>query len=258
MWHPRSISTLYPLQSIHVPSVPEGYADTIPEAALQTLRKKPEHYNIDESTARKAMQAYYASISFADAQVGRILDTLRSAEIDDNTIVVLTSDHGYHMGEHGHWLKTTLFENAARVPLIIAGPGVMASGRSTASLAELTDLYPTLVELAGGSPSPHLSGVSLVPTLKDPSAAPRTSAMTQLKDANYTIRTSRFRYTEWGEAGTGGAELYDHQSDPAEMNNLAEGPKQGDIRERLSKQLRARIDRGRQPPAGVKQVRPVE
>ncbi len=102
-----------------------------------------------------------------------MLDTLEETGLAENTVVLFTSDHGYHMGEHGHWQKTTLFENAARVPLIIAGPGVLAAGSATRSPAEMVDVYPTLADLCGLRTPGYVSGVSLVPTLKDPRAAPR-------------------------------------------------------------------------------------
>jgi iduronate 2-sulfatase len=194
---PKKYFEDYPPKSIARAIVPAGYADTIPPAALETLRRKSEHYNISEESARKAMQAYYASISFADAQVGR----------------------------------------------------------STSSLAELIDIYPTLTELIGLPPPAQVSGVSLAPVLSDPMATPRASAMTQLKDTNYSIRTAHFRYTEWGKDGTGGAELYDHRFDPAEMMNLAEDPGYRDTQSRLAKHLHGRIAKAQQPPEGIEQIR---
>jgi len=251
---PKKYFELYPTEKIRVPQVPDGYLDTLPPPARHSLTKKPEHYNISDELARQAIQAYHASITFADAQVGRILDALERSGAIDNTIVVFTSDHGYHMGEHGHWLKTTLFENAARVPLIIAGPGVTAAGRSTSSLAELVDLYPTLAELTGLSAPDYVSGVSLAPTLKDPSAQPRTSAMTQLKDRNHTVRTADFRYTEWGEGGSDGVELYDRRADPEELVNRASDPDYTETAARLAKLLHTRVEAGRTPPEGVRQI----
>ena len=124
------------------------------------------------------------------------------------------------MGEHGHYQKTTLFENATRVPLIISGPGVKARGQSTAAPAEMVDFYPTLAELCGLKAPKYLSGVSLAPALADANARPRSSALSQY-GGGYSIRTARYRYTEWGEDGSGGSELYDHSADSAEMQNLA-------------------------------------
>lgn len=250
---PRKYFDMYSADDMVVPDVPPGYLQTLPSLAQKTLRKKKEHYTISKEKAREAKQAYYASISFADAQIGRILEGLEQAGATDNTIIVFCSDHGYHLGEHGHWLKTALFENATRVPLIIAGPGVSAAGQTTQSLAELTDLYPTVAELCGLRAPGFVSGTSLTPVLSDTDATPRTSALSQLKQ-NYSIRTADFRYTEWGEDGSGGAELYDRRIDPQEMVNLAGSDQYADQQRKLSKLLRSRVADSRRAPAGLKQV----
>jgi len=250
---PKKYFDLYPTNDITVPTVPDGYLDTLPSSARASISRKKEHLDLSDDVARQIIQAYHASISFADAQVGRILDALEASGLSENTIVVFTSDHGYHMGEHGHYQKTTLFENATRVPLIIAGPGVTARGARTSALAEMVDFYPTLSELCDTPAPEYLSGISLAPVLADPSAAPRDAAFSQYKDG-YSIRTPRFRYTEWGEAGAGGAELYDHDTDPMEMKNLADRPDQAERRAQLSKRLRERIVAARRAPAGITQT----
>jgi len=250
---PKKYFDMYPLDEIKVPAVRDGYLDTLPKPARQSVTRKKEQVNLPDDLARKAIQAYYASITFADAQLGRILETLEETGLSKNTIIVFTSDHGYHMGEHGHWQKTTLFENAARVPLIIAGPEVKAAGKSTKTPAEMVDFYPTLAELCGLKPPPYLSGVSLAPVLDDPTATPRSSALTQYANG-YSIRTNRFRYTEWGDDGAEGAELYDHESDPQEMKNLATMPEHAATVKQLSKQLSQRIEHAKQAPDGVKQI----
>jgi arylsulfatase A-like enzyme len=157
------------------------------------------------------------------------------------------------MGEHGHWQKTTLFENAARVPLVIAGPGVAAAGQVAKTPAEMLDFYPTLAELCGLTAPEYLSGVSLAPAVRDPGAMPRTAALTQYANG-YSVRTPRYRYTQWGEEGADGAELYDHQSDPQEMVNLANRPEQAGTVAELSKLLRERVDGARHKPEGVVQI----
>ena len=251
---PKKYFAMYPRERIVVPRIPKGYLDTLPKAARRSITRKKDQVNLPDELSRKAIQAYYASITFADAQVGRILDALQETGLAKNTIVVFTSDHGYHMGEHGHWQKTTLFENAARVPLIIAGPGTKAVGKSTATPAEMIDFYPTLAELCGLSAPKYLSGVSLASVLKDPSATPRKSALTQYA-SGYSIRTPRYRYTEWGKDGSDGAELYDHKSDANEMKNLANRPEQAETVKRLSKLLRSRIAGSLRAPEGVRQIR---
>lgn len=250
---PKEYFDLYPLEKIKVPQVPEGYFETIPESARKSLQRRKEQIDLPEELARRAIQAYYASITFADAQVGRILDALEATGLAENTIVLFTSDHGYHMGEHGHWQKTTLYENADRVPLIIAGPGVEAAGQSTDALAEMVDFYPTLAELCGLEPPSYVSGVSLVPVLNDPGARVRNSALTQYRNG-YSLRTARYRYTEWGENGGEGIELYDHESDPVEMLNLAGGPEHAETVQKLSEQLRNRIVEVRKKPDGITQI----
>ncbi len=250
---PKKYFDAYPIRSINVPEVPDGYLDTIPAPAKNSLTRKKNQVNLDDDLARHAIQAYYASITFADAQLGRILDALEESGLADNTIVLFTSDHGYHMGEHGYYQKTTLFENATRVPLIMAGPGIR-SAQVTSAMAEMVDFYPTLAELAGLKIPAFVSGVSLVPALRDPSVSPRDSALTQYANG-YSIRTPRYRYSEWGDNGALGHELYDHRSDPAEMKNLAGDKDQAETIDRLSKQLRARIVDARQAPPGIKQIR---
>ena len=163
-------------------------------------RKKRAESDLDATTwLDKAIQAYYASITFADAQVGRSgLDAAspRSGLAERQHIVVFTSDHGYHMGEHNHYQKTTLFENADRVPLIISVPGSEHRGASSQAFAEMIDFYPTLADLCEVDAPKNLSGVSLKPTLDDPKARPRDSALTQYA-TGYTLRTDSHRYTEW-------------------------------------------------------------
>ena len=204
------------------------------------------------NVARQAIQAYYASISFADAQFGRILKPLDETGLADNTIVLFTSDHGYHMGEHGHYQKTTLFENAARVPLVMAGPGISV-GAVAPTMAEMVDFYPTLAELAGLQIPKFVSGISLAPALRDPSLTPRSSSLTQYAEG-YSIRTANFRYTQWGVDGAAGVELYDHRTDPAEMNNVATEAKYAATLQELATELSTRIEAARKPPPGIKQI----
>ena len=252
---PKKYFELYPLDEITVPRPPAGYLDTLPLPARQSVTRKKVQIDLEESLAKRAIQAYHASITFADAQLGRILDALERLGLDENTVILMTSDHGYHMGEHGHWQKTTLFENATHVPLIISVPGMTTAGLSTGCPAEMIDFYPTLADLCGLSIPEHASGVSLVPVLRDPSARPRTAALTQYL-SGYSIRTERYRYTEWGENASMGAELYDRLSDPAEMVNLAGKEQYAKTIAELSQLLRSRIVQANRKPPGVKQIPP--
>lgn len=250
---PKKYFDLHPLDQTTVPQTPAGYLDTLPQPARNSITRKKDQLRLTDELSRQAIQAYYASITFADAQLGRILDALDETGLADNTIILFTSDHGYHMGEHGHWQKTTLFENAARVPLILAGPGVGPGGRAAATPAEMVDFYPTLAELCGLQPPKCVAGVSLGPALKNIEAVCRESAFTQYADG-YSIRTPRYRYTEWGKDGAAGVELYDHRTDPAEMDNRAGDPQLVETAKQLSQMLRQRIADAQQAPAGVQQI----
>ena len=230
---PKKYFDLHPLDSIRLPEVPADDRSDIPVAAFAHNNPTP-HYGLDELTCRQALQAYRASVSFVDAQIGRVLDALVRLQLTDNTIVVLWSDHGYHFGEHlGIWQKRTLFEESARAPLIIRAPGRSGNGRVCQRIVEFVDLYPTLADLAQLSPSAELDGKSLRPLLDDPARQWDSSAITQiLRPADdrlpamvmgRSIRTERWRYTEWN-AGANGLELYDHEKDPREIQSLAIKP----------------------------------
>lgn len=252
---PRKYFDLYPTDSLVVPSVPAGYLETLPAGCRTALARNKLHVDLPDETARRAIQAYYASITFMDAQLGVLLDALDRLGLAENTIVVFVSDHGYHMGEHGYYMKRTLFENAARVPLIVAVPGMKTAGQSTASLVEMVDLYPTLADACGLALSEGLPGTSLSALLSDAAAQPRDSALTQMA-GGYALRTPRYRYVEWGNGGAGQRELYDHQTDAAEMVNLAERPERAAVVAELSQQLSDRVREARQKPATLVQTPP--
>jgi hypothetical protein len=165
-----------------------------------------------------------------DAQVGHVVDALDRLGLADRTIIVMTSDHGYHLGEHGLWQKMSLFEQSARVPLVIVPPECKARGQASPRTVELVDLYPTLADLCGLPVPENLTGQSLRPLLEDPQAEWDKPAITQVRRGNqenrfmgYSLRTERWRYTEW-DGGERGVQLYDHDDDPLEYNNLADDP----------------------------------
>jgi len=251
---PKKYFSLYPPASIALPQNPPSDRAGKPATAFTVF---PPHYGMTAEQQRTVIQAYYASVSFMDAQFGIVLAELERLGLADNTIVVFISDHGYHLGEHGEWQKMTVFEESARVPLIIAAPGMKAKGKSTTRLAELVDIYPTLAELCGLSPPKGLEGTSLHPLLDDPLLPWKKGAFTQVnhrvgggrdnapgktapaKQAmGRSVRTERYRYTEWGE-GKHGVELYDHQTDPNELRNLASDPKSAPILAHLKSLLRS-------------------
>ena len=230
---PKKYFDMYPLEDMRLPYAPKDDREDIPTAAFAHNCPVP-HYNLDELTCRKAMQAYYACVSFVDAQVGRMMDALERLDLADNTIVVFWSDHGYHLGEHnGIWQKRTLFEQGARAPLIIKVPRAKGNGQTCRRIVEFVDVYPTLTDLAGLSTPKSVEGRSLQPLLHNPIAPWDGYAITQvLRPADKrlpepvmgrSIRTERWRYSDWGE-GKHGIELYDHHADPMEFDNLALKP----------------------------------
>lgn len=226
-----------------VKGVKEDQAD-LPAPALGSYKKEQDA--LTDDLRRQCVQAYYASITFMDAQVGRMLDALDRLGLADDTIVVFTSDHGYHLGEHGLWQKMSIFEESARVPLIIAAPGKSVRGGVANDPVGLIDLYPTLTELCRVKAPKNLQGQSLVPMLKDPSATGRGWAITQVTRSSnkkqggsffgYSLRTPRWRYTEWAD-GKQGRELYDHDADPRELTNLAADSGHAETITQLSRQL---------------------
>jgi iduronate 2-sulfatase len=250
----------------HCPFIaPQKYFDLYPdlsrmpvmEFSEMLLRQSPTAsrgivWNVPEDEQREALRAYYASITFMDAQVGRLLDALDHLGLADNTIVVFMSDHGYHLGDHGGlWMKQSLFERSLRTPLLVAGPGVSARGQASRRIVELLDLYPTLADLTGVAPPAGLEGRSLRPLLHDPHAEWNYAAFSQTRRAlasldgrggrggraggagpaaagdgpavGYSVRTERWRYIEW-DGGRVGQELYDAINDPGEIRNLADVP----------------------------------
>lgn len=227
----------YPLDAMPVPDDVESDVADLPPAAL--LSHKRDHELLTDDLRRQAIQAYYASTTFMDAQVGKVLNTLRETGLDQNTIVVFTSDHGYHLGAKGLWQKMSLFEESAGVPMIVALPKSDPRAKQGGSVCEspvgLIDLYPTLVDLCDVEVSQKLHGQSLAPMLADASELGRGYTISQVTRGGksnafdgYTIRDSRYHLTLWDD-GKKGVELYDHQNDPLEKINLAvrrDNPKQ--------------------------------
>lgn len=259
-WYPEAEMPVHPTVDKNPPEVPV--------AALGSY--KTEQDKLTDDLRRQAVQAYYASISFMDAQVGRVTAALERLGLADNTVIVFTSDHGYHMGEHGLWQKQSLFEGSARVPMLIVAPGTAKAGSMAATPVSHLDLYPTLTELCGVKGPKNLQGQSLVPILKDSTAVGRGWAITQVARSGgggkvgkagkgakaagnsffgYSLRTARWRYTEWDE-GKQGRELYDHEVDPKELKNLAADPAHAATVAELSEKIRSAA-KGTFPPDGV-------
>jgi uncharacterized sulfatase len=227
---PKKYFDLYPMDPIALPQITAETPGDYPELALASTRPWP-YLGVTPDQARECKRAYYAAISFVDAQIGRVLDAVDRLGLRDNTIIVFWSDHGYHLGEHGLWFKQSCFEESARVPLIISMPGQKTAGQASARPVELVDLYPTLADLANLAPPDHLEGVSLRPLIDDPRAKWNRPAYTQVQrgeDPGHSVRTERWRYTEWA-FGEKGQELYDHDNDPQELHNLAGDAKYADV-----------------------------
>lgn len=218
-----------PYERVRMKTLLADFPATVPKSALSSTAPYP-WFGVTETQAREAKHAYWAAIAFMDAQVGRLLTALERLQLVENTVVVFWSDNGYHVGELGLWKKQSLFENSARVPLIIAAPGQKTRGQASPRTVELLDLYPTLVDLCGLTPRHTLAGRSLRPLLDNPKGAWNKPAFTQVwrgNHAGHSVRTERWRYTEWDD-GRLGSQLYDCLTDPGEAHNLASDPKYAD------------------------------
>lgn len=212
----------YPKEGLAFDKPPSNFWDTVPKSSIS---KRYEGFGFElavekDDLRREYMQAYHACISFIDAQIGSIFDDLKENGLWENTIVVLTSDHGYQLGEHAMWGKVTLFEVCNRVPLLIRAPGQTTASSTSQGLVELVDLFPTLADLCGINTPADLQGQSLVPMLRDPNASGKDVVYTVVsrgKNLGKAIRTDRWRYSKWVD----GEELYDLHQDPEEHHNLA-------------------------------------
>ncbi len=244
---PKHYFGLHPVDKINPPVVPADERKRVPALAFASAKKEQD--KMTDDLRRQAIQAYRASASFMDAQVGVVLRALNELGLADKTIVVFLSDHGYHLGEHGLWQKMSLFENSARVPLIIYDPRNQGSGRRCSRTVELVDLHATLADLCGLE-IPKTDGTSLKPLLDNPSRLWDRPAFTQVSRGTPTttgkatgrvpwfmgrsVRTERYRYTEWDD-GKKGTQLYDYAADPEETTNLAADPKFATLTSQLSK-----------------------
>jgi len=236
---PKAYFTPYPADAMKLAEVPAGDLADVPKAAqTQTNAVK---YGMDAPQQRKTLSAYYACVSYMDAQVGKVLDELERLKLTEKTVIVFTSDHGYNLGQHTCWQKLSLWEDAVRSPLIISAPGARASaarGGRCAKVVELIDLHPTLADLCGLQPPAGLPGTSLRPLVEDPSgkAWKDKVAYTVTRGGGESLRAGRWRYSVWQD-GKAGVELYDHDRDPGEFTNLATDPRHRQTVEELERQL---------------------
>lgn len=222
--YPAATMPLPPVRADDLADVPAGAHALMERWArmFRGIQQAPD----PAATWREAVATYAAGATFADEQLGRVLDALDASPHRDNTIIVAWSDHGYHLGEKDHWTKFVLWEKANRVPLLIVAPGVATPGGRSERPVSLVDLYPTLTELCSLPPPPGLDGLSLVPLLRDPAAPRARPALMTEMPGNHAVRTDRWRYIRYAD---GGEELYDHAVDPHEWTNLAGDPRHRDI-----------------------------
>ena len=253
--HDRPFFIGYGIHKPHDPFIaPKKYFEYYPEGSTQ-LANEPadrskrvkmaipnDHQFADftDTERREFKRAYQAGVSFADAQVGKLMDLLDDLELWVSTIVIVMGDHGYHLGEHDWWNKVTVFEDGARAPMMIWVPDALGMGQPTDSLVEFIDLYPTLTDYAGLKAPHHLSGMSLRPILDDPLSSVKEAAYTQVTRGpnamGRSVRTPRWRYTEWAH-GKHGVELYDHLKDPGEYYNLGDNPEYTNVVSQMTELL---------------------
>ncbi len=219
---PKSYFDAYPHEQMVLPPKVENDWDDMPQAGINYVTSV--NARMSEEQEKKAIAGYYASVAFMDAQVGKVLATLKEEGLEDNTIVIFTSDHGFHLGEHRFWMKVSLHEESVRVPLIIKVPGKKPG--VCHSFTELLDLYPTVAELAGLKVSSHIQGKSLAKTLDDPSIKVRDAAFSVSNEGrSFLLRTDKWAYIQYDEDAKSGMELYNMEYDEKQYNNLAHNPK---------------------------------
>ncbi len=242
---PTKYFDMFPLETVGTVPFHPVEMEIAPKWAYFT---DPPNWGLNEHQMREVRRAYYASIAFTDANVGRLLNALDKLGLADRTTIVFWSDHGYNLGEHGQWMKQSLWEPSARHPMIIAGAGVATKGTGCPRTVEALDLYPTLASLCGLGLPQHLHGKSLEPLLRDPRAPWDRPALTQVRRGNqqrfvhgHSIRNERYRYSMWDD-GREGEEFYDYATDPREMRNLArENGAHKPIQQQLAARLRAAL-----------------
>lgn len=235
-WYvPRKYFDMYPPDKITLPNVKEDDLDDVPPAGKRMALKDGDHARVLEHNAwRQAVQGYLASISFVDDCVGRVITALDNSPHRDNTLVVLWSDHGWHLGEKLHWRKFALWEEATHNVLMVVAPGTTSPGGRCPATVNLLDIYPTLIDLCGLEPKKELEGNSLLPLLKNPQAKWDRPTLTTHERNNHSVRSDRWRYIQYAD---GSEELYDHSVDELEWTNLATDPQYDLVKKELQKWL---------------------
>ncbi|MBN1481117.1 iduronate-2-sulfatase [candidate division KSB1 bacterium] len=226
-WYvPKKYFEKFALDSVTLPNIKQDDLDDVPDAGRQMARIQDHANVLKYDQWRRAVQAYLASIHFVDDCVGRVITALESSIYADNTIIVLWSDHGWHLGEKLHWRKFALWEEATHNVLMFVAPGFTQPGGRCSAPVNLLDIYPTLLDLAGLPVKKENQGSSLLPLLQNPDAAWDKPSLTTHGKDNHTIRSKDWRYIRYAD---GSEELYDHRNDPMEWTNLAGDPQHANV-----------------------------
>ncbi len=245
---PKSYFEPYPFTKINLPQKKENDWNDIPKRGINYVTTINAKMNVEQE--KKAIAAYYASVSYMDVQVGKVLQTLKDEGLEDNTIVIFTSDHGFHLGEHDFWMKVSLHEESVRVPLIIKVPGEEPGVCN--SFAELLDLYPTVAELAGIGVSKYLQGKSMVKVLKKPKKNLRKTAFSVSQGGkSFLLRTKKWAYIQYDEDASSGIELFDMENDSKQYNNLAQKPEYKKVVSLFKKRLKRKLKDVRKNDLGI-------
>jgi arylsulfatase A-like enzyme len=243
-WYtPKSYFEKHPIEGVQLPEVKENDLDDVPQAGQKMAKRHWHKWMVENNKWREAVQAYNASVSFADDMVGRLLAALENGPMADNTVIVLWSDHGYHLGQKEHWEKFALWEQTTRVPLIIAAPGKFKTGTSTNQAVSLLDMFPTLNELCGILSTDKFDGESLVPLLENPEKQTKRAVVTTQGFKNHAVRSDKWRYIQYED---GSEELYDQVNDPKNFHNLAGDEQFNAVKQELAQWL-PKHDAGKHP-----------
>ncbi|HJN13767.1 MAG TPA: sulfatase [Pirellulaceae bacterium] len=233
---PKPYYAPFPYDQMTLPEKIAGDWDDIPRAGINYKTSKNMQMNVVRQ--RKAVGGYYASVTYMDRQVGKVMAALKTAKLDDKTIVIFTSDHGYHLGEHDFWAKVSLHEESALVPLIISVPGKQPA--VCGSFAELLDLYPTISNLCGLKIPARLQGKDISRMLDDPSHQVRDAAFC-VNGRGFLLRENKWAFIQYAENGSKGVELFDMEKDPKQYTNLAELPEHQGVVKRFRKKLAEKL-----------------
>jgi iduronate 2-sulfatase len=234
---PKKYFDMYPIGDTKLAELPADRS----EPSRYAIPNREDFADFTDKERREFKRAYQACTTFADAQLGKVFATMDRLKLWENTIVVLIGDHGYHLGEHEWWNKVTVFELGARAPMLVWIPGAKGLGKPTEALVEFVDFFPTLIDYAGLQAPHKLSGTSFRSIMDNPELPGKEAAYTQVnrgKAVGRSVRTKRWRYTEWGPNGKDGIELYDHQTDSGEYHNLATAPAHSATRSQLTELLK--------------------